>query len=161
MPFSQEQFDAVCNFFEGILKHSADEWWGTPFLLCPWQDEALQTIFGKVDDAGNRVIEMVYLEVPKKSGKTELIAGILLYVLVTTQTPGCQCHGAAAATRQAMNVYRAACKMVEPSPVLKKALCGSSAERTALLSTSHADAVHAGGTRSQRSSVSAAASDQC
>lgn len=122
MPFSEQHASAVCNFFELILKHSADEYWGKPFLLCPWEEEALREIFGQVDDDGNRVIEVAYLEVPKKSGKTELLAGILLYVLVTTNTPGCQCYGAAAATRQAMNVYRAACKMVEQSPLLQKHL---------------------------------------
>ncbi len=66
------------------------------------------------------MIEQVYLEVPKKTGKTEWAAGVLLLVQVVTTTPGCQAYGAAAATRQAMNVYRAACKMVEQSPILRK-----------------------------------------
>jgi phage terminase large subunit-like protein len=39
-----------------------------------------------------------------------------------TETKGCQIYGAASATRQAMNVYRAACKMVEQSPILTKRL---------------------------------------
>ncbi len=122
MPFSQTNADAACNFFELLLKHSADDWWGKPFLLCPWQEEALCAIFGQLNDDGNRVIEMVYLEVPKKSGKTEFVAGIVLLMLVLTTTPGCQVYGAAAATRQARNVFRAACKMVEQSPILKKKL---------------------------------------
>lgn len=122
MPFDQSKADAVCNFFELLLRHSADEWWGKPFLLCPWQEVALSRIFGTVDDAGHRLIEQVYLEVPKKAGKTEFTAGIVLLVLVTTPTPGCQVYGAAAATRQALNVYRAACKMVEQSPLLGKEL---------------------------------------
>lgn len=122
MPFSKSHADAACNFFESILKHSADEWWGKPFLLCPWQEEALCAIFGNLDDEGKRIIEMVYLEVPKKSGKTEFVAGIVLLVLILTSTPGCQVYGAAAATRQALNVYRAACKMVEQSPILGRHL---------------------------------------
>jgi phage terminase large subunit-like protein len=112
----------ACNFFEGLLKHTADEWYGRPFLLAPWQDEAVCQIFGQVDEDGRRTIEMVYLEVPKKAGKTELAAGMVLLVLLMTPTPGCQVYGAGAATRQALNVYRAACKMVEQSPVLKKRL---------------------------------------
>jgi phage terminase large subunit-like protein len=120
--FSQQHADAACNFFELLLKHTADDWWGKPFILCPWQEEALTRIFGTLDENGNRVIEMAYLEVPKKAGKTEFAAGIVLFVLVTTATPGCQCYGAAAATRQAMNVYRAACKMVEQSPILLREL---------------------------------------
>jgi phage terminase large subunit-like protein len=122
MPFSQPQADAACNFFEGVLKHTADEWYGKPFLLAPWQEEALSAIFGQIDHAGNRVIEMAYLEVPKKAGKSEMAAGLALFVLLTTNTPGCQVYGAAAATRQALNVFRAACKMVDQSAVLAKRL---------------------------------------
>jgi phage terminase large subunit-like protein len=122
VPFSQSQADAACNFFEHILKHTADEWFGKPFLLVPWQEEALSAIFGELDEAGNRVIEMAYLEVPKKAGKSEMAASLALFVLLTTSTPGCQVYGAAAATRQALNVFRAACKMVDQSPVLSKRL---------------------------------------
>jgi phage terminase large subunit-like protein len=122
VPFSQAQADAACNFFEHILKHTADEWFGKPFLLMPWQEEALSAIFGELDEAGNRVIDMAYLEVPKKAGKSEMAAGLALFVLLTTSTPGCQVYGAAAATRQALNVFRAACKMVDQSPVLSKRL---------------------------------------
>ena len=122
MPFDQSKADAALNFFELVLKHSADEWWGQPFLLCPWQDQAISRIFGTVGGDGRRLIEQVYLEVPKKAGKTELVAGIVLLVLVITKEPGCQVYGAAAATRQALNVYRAACKMVEQSPILSREL---------------------------------------
>lgn len=122
MPFSQPHADAALNFFEKILKHSADEWWGKPFLLMPWQEEPTSLVFGTLDDAGNRTIEMVYLEVPKKAGKTEWAAGLALLVLITSKEPGCQVYGVAAATRQALNVYRAACKMVEQSSILKKYL---------------------------------------
>jgi phage terminase large subunit-like protein len=120
--FSQQHADAACQFFELLLKHTADSWYGKPFLLCPWQEEALYQIFGNVDGDGNRIVEQVYLEVPKKSGKTEFCAGIVLYVLATTSMPGCQVYGAASATRQAMNVYRASCKMVEQAPILGREL---------------------------------------
>jgi phage terminase large subunit-like protein len=96
--------------------------YGKPFLLVPWQEEALSEIFGQLDEAGNRIIEMAYLEVPKKAGKSEMAAGLALFVLLTTSTPGCQVYGAAAATRQALNVFRAACKMVDQSPILAKRL---------------------------------------
>jgi phage terminase large subunit-like protein len=117
-----EHADIACNFFERLLHHTADEWYGRQFLLAPWQEEAIREIFGNVDAEGRRTIEMVYLEVPKKCGKTELAAGIVLLVLLTTSTPGCQVYGAGAATRQALNVYRAACKMVEQSSMLRKRL---------------------------------------
>jgi phage terminase large subunit-like protein len=122
VPFNQTAADRACNFFEDILKHTADEWWGQPFLLAPWQEEAAREIFGQLDDDGNRKVSMAYLEVPKKNGKTEFTAGLVLMVLAMDKNPGCQVYGAAAATRQAMNVYRASCKMVEQSPHLSKRL---------------------------------------
>ena len=122
MAFSQPHANAACNFFEHVLRHTADEWYGKPFILAPWQADALTAIFGQIDDAGNRIIEMAYLEVPKKAGKTELAAGIALFVLVTATKPGCQVYGAAAATRQALNAFQAACKMVDQSPVLRRRL---------------------------------------
>jgi phage terminase large subunit-like protein len=114
VPFNQTAADRACNFFENILKHTAD--------LAPWQEEAASEIFGQLDDENNRKISMAYLEVPKKNGKTEFTAGLVLMVLAMDKNPGCQVYGAAAATRQAMNVYRAACKMVEQSPYLSKRL---------------------------------------
>lgn len=122
MPFSQQSADIAFNFFEKILKHTADEWWGKPFILAPWQDEAITEIFGQLDDDGHRLIQMAYLEVPKKSGKTEFAAGLLILLMMIERNPGFQTYGVAAATRQAMNVYRAACKMVEQSPELSKSL---------------------------------------
>lgn len=120
--FSQPHADIACNFFECVLKHSADEYYGTPFLLAPWEEQALSQIFGNISDDQSRIIETAYLEVPKKSGKSEFAAGIILLVLCLELTKGCQIYGAAAATRQALNVYRAATKMVEQSPILKKRL---------------------------------------
>jgi phage terminase large subunit-like protein len=75
-----------------------------------------------LDDDGSRLVKMGYFEVPKKAGKTEWAAGIILFVLIVDPNPGCQVYGAAAATRQAMKVYRAACKMVEQSALLRKRL---------------------------------------
>ena len=122
MGFSIEHATAACNFFERVLRHSADEWYGKPFLLAPWEEEAVSNIFGNIDERGNRIADMAYLEVPKKAGKSEFAAGLALLVLLTTQTRGCQVYGAASATRQAMLVYRAACKMVEQNSILRNGL---------------------------------------
>lgn len=122
MAYSRQHADIACNFFECVLKHTADEWYGKPFLLCPWEEDALCHLYGNIDDDGNRIVEQVYLEVPKKSGKTEWAAGLVLLELTLAKNPGFQVYGAAAATRQAMNVYRASCKMVEQSPHLRREL---------------------------------------
>ena len=56
MPFSKANADAACNFIELVLKHSADEYYGKPFKLMPWEEEAVVAIFGQVDDEGHRII---------------------------------------------------------------------------------------------------------
>jgi len=90
VPFSKQHADAACNFFELVLKHTQDEWFGKPFLLMPWQEEAVAQTFGLLDSAGNRIIQMVYEEVPKKAGKTEWAAGLALLVLILSVEPGCR-----------------------------------------------------------------------
>lgn len=122
MAFYQDKADVACNFFEKVLRHTADEYWGKPFLLCPWEEEALNQIFGHLDADGLRIVQQVYLELTKKSGKTEFAAGLLLLLMTLGKDPGFQAYGAAAATRQAMNVYRACCKMVEQAPILGREL---------------------------------------
>jgi phage terminase large subunit-like protein len=117
--YDAKRAEIACRFFERILKHTADEYYGKPFMLAPWQRDVLTRIFGEVDDDGNRTIQQIYLEVPKKSGKTEFVAGLILLLLTLEQTKGAQIYGAAAGVRQAMNVFRAACKMVEQSPILQ------------------------------------------
>jgi phage terminase large subunit-like protein len=119
VPFDRSAADAACNFFERVLKTTQDEWSGQPFMLAPWQEEALSEIYGRVDEDGNRLITQVYLEVPKKTGKTEFAAGLTLNELILNTMLGCQVWGAAAALKQALNVYRAAHTMVMLSPILK------------------------------------------
>ena len=59
-------------------------------LVAPWQEEALTEIFGQADDDGNRRIKMAYFEVPKKAGKAQWTAGLVLFVLVGDANSGCQ-----------------------------------------------------------------------
>ena len=72
MAFSQPHADAVCNFFEHILRHTADEWYGKQFVLAPWQADALIAIFGNVDEAGSRIIETAYLARSSTSNRRAL-----------------------------------------------------------------------------------------
>jgi len=118
VPLDPERAKFACNFFEKALKHTQDQWTGKPFLLAPWQEEAVSTVFGTVKDDGSLEIELVYLEVPKKAGKTELVAGVILLALHLDVNLGCQVYGAAAAQRQALSVYRAASTMVNLYPPL-------------------------------------------
>ena len=89
-------------------------------MLAPWEENAVREIYGQLDDDGNRLITQVYLEVPKKNGKTEFCAGLILLTLLLDPNIGSQVYGAAASQRQALNVFRAAHTMVKLNPALSK-----------------------------------------
>ena len=120
MPYSKKQASLAINFFENHLKHTG-EWYGEPFIPTPWQKEALKVLFGMLDENGERSVKLAYLEIVKKSGKTEFVAALVLLFLVLAILAGdrgCEVYGAASVQRQALNVFRAACAMVEQSKEL-------------------------------------------
>lgn len=122
MARDQHAADLACNFFELLLKHTADDYWGKPFTLMPWQEAALQHLFGEVDEDGKWLTQISYMELPKKAGKTEFAAGLVVMALALAKHPGFQVYGAAASQKQSLNVFRAACKMIEQSPDLSRRL---------------------------------------
>ncbi len=106
--------------FVQTLKHTGD-FFGKPFILMPWQTEVLSSVYGNVDENGKRIYKTAYLEVPKKNGKSELVAALAIYHLVC-DPPGGQICCAAAERKQATLVYNAAKDMIEQSKVLTKIL---------------------------------------
>jgi phage terminase large subunit-like protein len=60
--------------------------------------------------------------VPKKNGKSTLLAGLALYMVGWDGEQGSECYGAAADREQAGIIYREAASMVRASPSLSKVL---------------------------------------
>lgn len=110
------------GFFEKVLKHSKGGNAGKPFFLLPWQKYVLGEIFGRLKDDGTRQFRQAYIEIPKKNGKSTLLAGISLYVLLADGEPGAEIYGAASDREQAGIIYREAASMVRSSPSLSKVL---------------------------------------
>ena len=111
---------AVIEFIQ-LLKHTGD-FHGQPFILLPWQLEIIWEIYGRVNEAdGLRQYRKVYLELPKKQGKTELAAALLLFH-DATDPPGGEIYCAAADREQASKVYQAAREMRLQSKSLTKRL---------------------------------------
>jgi len=106
--------------FIQMLK-AVDDFYGQPFILLDWQYKILWDVYGTVRDDGYRQYRYAYLEVPKKNGKTSLIAGLSLYHL-TCDPPGGQIYCCAADRSQAELVYRAAVGMIEQEPELEAIL---------------------------------------
>lgn len=120
--FDQSRADRAVRFFESCLKHTKGAYAGKPFLLLPWQKTGISEIFGTLNEDGNRQYREAYWELPKKSGKSEIAAGIALLMLVADNEPGAEIYGAAAAKDQAKIVFGVAASMVDRSEILKKKL---------------------------------------
>jgi phage terminase large subunit-like protein len=102
------------------LTFSKGEWQGKPFQLLPWQWEKLiLPAFGTLREDGNRQYRYVYIEVPKKQGKTEIGAAVALYCLCADREGKPEIYSAAGDREQAGLVYSAASEMVKHSPDLK------------------------------------------
>jgi len=122
MPFCLEKAERVRDFIEH-LKFSAGEFRGKPFRLTDWQWECvIKPFFGTVDDDGYRKYRFCYVEVPKKNGKSELGAGIALYLLCADREGTPEVYSAAADISQASRVYQPAAYMARANPDLRKVL---------------------------------------
>jgi len=121
--FNITRANHALEFFGGWLRHSKGRFAGKPFDLLPWQQELIAELFGwlRVEDDTRRY-RVAYISTAKKSGKSTLLAGIGLYLLVMDGENGAEVYGAAADREQASVVYREAASMVRASPQLSRVL---------------------------------------
>jgi phage terminase large subunit-like protein len=121
--FDEERATHVVEFFEGLLRHSKGRFAGKPFTLLPWQRYMLEELFGWARaDNDLRRYRVAYISTAKKSGKSTILAGIGLYLLVADNEMGAEIYGAAADREQASVVFREAASMVRASPILSASL---------------------------------------
>jgi phage terminase large subunit-like protein len=114
--------DRVFRFFS-LLKHAKGKWAGVPFNLIPWQiEQVIKPVFDTLRPDGLRQYRTVYIEIPKKNGKTELGSGLALYGLCADGEHGAEIYSAAGDKEQASLVYYPAEYMVKSNPQLKSRL---------------------------------------
>jgi phage terminase large subunit-like protein len=94
---------------------------GKPFILQPWQQDVIWTVYGTVEEDGRRQYRYLYLEIPKKNGKTPLVAALGLYHLMCDPAGG-EIYCAAAEKFQAGQTFRYMKSMIEQDEYLKKVL---------------------------------------
>lgn len=124
------QFDEVrashaIAFFAKFLRFADGLHAGEPFVLQPWQQFIVGSLFGWLGPDGTRRFRTAYLEVGKGNGKTPLLAGIGLYLLVADHEPSAEIYCAAFSSDQARVLFRDAERMVESSPYLRKKIRAS------------------------------------
>ncbi len=117
--FDRQAAEHALRFF-GFLRHSKGEWAGQPFLLEPWQQFIVWVVFGWKREDGFRRFRTAYIEVPRKNGKTTLMAGLGLYLMVADGEPGAEVYAAATKRDQAKLCWSEAVRMRAASPALTR-----------------------------------------
>ena len=121
--FNERRGSHAVRFFEKFLCHSKGKFAGKPFTLLPLQRTMLEELFGWVKiDSDLRRYRMAYISTAKKSGKSTILAGIGLYLLMADGEQGAEIYSAASDRDQAGIVFREAANMVRASPMLRNSI---------------------------------------
>ena len=120
--FDREAGQFVCDFVERLPTTDT----GRPFRLYDWQREALMEFYGTMDvpESGTAAVEQerlrrywyLYLEIPKKNGKSELAAALALYHLFADGELNAEVYVCAADKDNASIVFNAAVFMATSAP---------------------------------------------
>lgn len=107
----------VCDFVERLPTTDT----GKPFQLYDWQRDALMDFYSTLEPDGEsgellRQYQYLYLEIPKKNGKSELAAALGLYHLFGDGELNAEVYLCAADRDNASIVFRAAVFMLETAP---------------------------------------------
>lgn len=147
--FDYDEADRATLFFEHRLVAVDGEWRGHPIVLADWQRRFLRRLYGWRRADGTRRYRKAHVWIPKKNGKSFLVAGCCLYGLVYDNEPSAKIFCVANEKEQAGEVFGVAQQMVEMSPYLQGELevLGSSIYydrlgSTILLKSAKADSKH-------------------
>lgn len=107
--------------FISLLRHTGGKLAGSPFALLPFQIKFITDIIGTYDRrTAQRRYKTAVLFIPRKNGKTELIAALLNYFLFVDSEKGKEIYCAANETDQARIIFNAATTMIAQNSTLSK-----------------------------------------
>ena len=105
------RFTELCKHIKGPLASR-----GETLKLEGWQVFILTTVFGWVDENGNRRFRHVYIEVPRGNGKSAISSTVGLFMLALDGEAGAEVYSAATTRDQARIVFRDAQAMARKMP---------------------------------------------
>lgn len=118
--FDEKKAVRPIEFIERFCKHSKGEWAGRSIQLELFQKAYVSALFGFVDkDTGLRRFRETLFVVGRKNGKSTLLAGIALYMLIGDHEPGPEIYSVATKKDQARIIFDETRNMVSQSPQLK------------------------------------------
>jgi phage terminase large subunit-like protein len=122
--FDPARVDRVIQVF-GLLRHTQGKWAGRPLSPDPWQVAyVLAPVFGWVrpNDDGDlvRIVRRVYIDIPRKNGKTTTAGGVATYLTCADGEAGAQVYAVASGKDQARFCFDPVKAMAERSPALSQ-----------------------------------------
>lgn len=102
-----------------LFKNTKGDFAGKPFNLQDWQRDIIKALYRTGPD-GRRIVREAFIFLPRKNGKSELIAAISLFHLLFEGEPGAEVILGASDKDQAGIVYRACEEMVRQDANLLK-----------------------------------------
>ncbi|HIV31036.1 MAG TPA: terminase large subunit [Candidatus Pullichristensenella excrementipullorum] len=119
--FDEEKANRPIEFIERFCHHSKGEWAGQPVRLELFQKAFIQALFGFVDrDTGLRRYREAFFLVGRKNGKSTLLAGLALYMLIADGEGGAEVYSTATKYAQARLLFDECHNMVKQSPDLSR-----------------------------------------
>lgn len=117
--FDQARAERPIAFIERFCKHSKGEWAGQPLRLEMFQKAFISALFGFVDaKTGYRKYRETLFYVARKNGKSVMLSGLALYMLIADQEAGAEVYSVASKKDQAKIIYEETYNMVRQSPDL-------------------------------------------
>lgn len=118
--FDEAKAQKPIDFIETFCKQSKGEWIGKPTKLLLFQKAFIAALFGFIGTDGNRRFNETFFLVARKNGKSTLLSGIMLYMLMGDGEGGSECYSVATKKDQARITFNEAVNMVQQSPYLSK-----------------------------------------
>lgn len=107
------------RFFPAALRLAGGKHEGVPFVPDRWEAFVIGSLFGWVHaDTGLRRFRVAYIETAKGSGKSPLVGGIGLYMMIADGQPRAEIYAAAGKRDQAQILFRDVVAMVRQSEPL-------------------------------------------
>ncbi len=119
--FDEARASRPIEFIERFCCHSKGEWAGRPVRLELFQKAFIQALFGFIDpETGLRRYREAFFLVGRKNGKSTLLAGLALYMLIADGEGGAEVYSTATKYAQARLLFDECHNMVKQSPELSK-----------------------------------------
>lgn len=121
--FDAERVDKVLAAFS-ILRHTQGDLAGQPLVPDPWQVAyIIAPVFGWVrkNEAGRwvRIIRNLYVDLPRKNGKSTMCGGFAIYLTAADGEAGAQVLAAATTSSQASYVFAPVKQLASVAPALR------------------------------------------